>query len=55
MGQEEKAADPHAYHLFSPVADPFPYKEAIEDTFVPRKEVIQYKYSITFLLDSNNQ
>lgn len=34
----------HEYHVFSPVADPFPYKEAIEDTFVPQKEVFHFIY-----------
>lgn len=32
------------YYVFAPIADPFPYKEGIEDTFVPIKEVEFYLY-----------
>eukprot|EP00026_Physarum_polycephalum_P000145 Phypoly_transcript_00145.p1 GENE.Phypoly_transcript_00145~~Phypoly_transcript_00145.p1 ORF type:complete len:2067 (+),score=239.37 Phypoly_transcript_00145:161-6361(+) len=40
IGNQEGKDETHGYYSFSPVADPFPYKEAIEDTFVPRKECV---------------
>jgi hypothetical protein len=43
---QENGPQPQDYFSFSPVADPFPYKEAIEDTFVPLKECVTDTISI---------